>query len=84
MAVQSPKGEMLWFNEDKGHGYIRTADGERLYVDGAAFAAGPPVGPCAGLHVDFDVAVTPDGRQAVAARIVPEVAPRRARRRRSM
>ena len=74
---------MLWFNEEKGHGFIATDDGERLYVDVGGFADAPPVGSCAGLEVEFDVATGPDGRHAEGTRLVEQVAPRRARLRRS-
>ena len=72
---------MLWFNENKGHGFIETDDDERLYVDVDGFAETPPEGPCAGLLVEFQVANGPDGRRAEATRLVVEIAPRRARRR---
>jgi cold shock CspA family protein len=74
-------GKMLWFNEEKGHGYIATDAGERLYVAGDGFLEAPPEGPCAGRIVEFEVGETSDGRFAQHARIVEEVAPRRARRR---
>jgi cold shock CspA family protein len=77
---------MAWFNEVKGHGYIWTEAGERLFVSTQGFAGGnAPIGRCAGLVVDFDVAPGADGRgrQAVESVIVEEEAPRRARRHRS-
>jgi cold shock CspA family protein len=76
------RGKMLWFNEEKGHGYIATEEGERLYVDRAGFTPGHvPVGRCADLDVEFEIAGDGDERSAVNV-IVPEViAPRRARRR---
>lgn len=76
------RGEMLWFNEDKDHGFISTEDGERLYVHGTGFERGEkPEGPCAGTAVEFRVTENGDGRQAVNVSVVPEVSPRRARRR---
>ena len=81
MNVVRSRGKLLWFNEEKGHGFIETDDGERLYVDGPGFAESPPVGPCAGRVVEFDVADGPDGRHARDTRVVEEIAPRRARRR---
>jgi cold shock CspA family protein len=84
MAVKmNPKptgGAMLWFNEEKGHGFIATDEGERLYVAASGFADAPPVGPCAGLIVEFHVTDGLDGREAHATRLVPQIAPRRARR----
>ena len=34
-------GKLIWFNPEKGHGYIRTEDGERLLVKEDGFAPGP-------------------------------------------
>jgi CspA family cold shock protein len=79
--ASASRGKMLWFNEEKGHGFIATDDGERLYVDAAGFAEGPPSGPCAGLIVEFRVEADAEGRSAQATRLVPEISPRRARRR---
>ena len=73
---------MLWFNEEKGHGFIATDDGERLYVPASGFPDGPPEGPCAGLPVEFFVTDGAEGREAHTTRLVPQIAPRRARRRR--
>jgi cold shock CspA family protein len=76
------RGTMLWFNEVKDYGFISTEEGERLYVHGTGFADGVrPEGPCAGRPVAF--LVTDDGeiRKAEESVLVPEVAPRRARRR---
>lgn len=81
MNTTKPRGKLLWFNEEKGHGFIETDEGERLYVDGAGFADSPPVGPCAGRVVEFDVADGDDGRHASDTRVVEEIPPRRARRR---
>jgi len=80
-SIQMVRGRMLWFNEEKGYGYIATDSDERLYVAANGFADAPPVGPCAGLLVEFHVMEDADGRRASNARFVEEVAPRRARRR---
>ncbi len=77
-------GKMLWFNEEKNHGFIRTEEGERLYVDREGFLPGQaPVGRCAGLDVSFDVHENGDERFAVGVTLVPEPDRRRARRRHS-
>ena len=34
------RGQMLWFNEAKDHGFIMTDEGERLAVAGNGFAQG--------------------------------------------
>jgi cold shock CspA family protein len=74
---------MLWFNNEKGHGFIETAAGDRLRVEGSGFRNGPPEGRCAGMPVTFQV--TGDGEAARALDVAfPEDAPpRRARIRRS-
>lgn len=76
------RGTMVWFNEEKGHGYIATEAGERLYVSRNGFRDGnAPKGRCAGLPVEFEVATSLDGRRAVASVLVDLMTPRRARRR---
>jgi len=76
-------GDMLWFNNEKGHGFIETATGDRLRVEGTDFRNGPPEGRVAGMSVTFQV--TGDGEAARAQDVAfPEDAPpRRARIRRS-
>jgi cold shock CspA family protein len=83
MEARPSRGKMLWFNEEKGHGFIETDDGERLYVDVQGFADAPPVGACAGLDVEFRLANGPQGSYAEATRMVTPIAPRRARLRHS-
>ncbi len=76
------RGTMLWFNEEKDHGYISTETGERLYVAGAGFADGHrPRGRCAGSPVEFQVTAYEGAREAGGCVTVEEVAPPRARRR---
>ena len=74
------RGTMLWFNNDKDHGFISTDEGERLYVHGTAFAGGiRPQGRCAGLDVSFGVAGDGEERQARECTIAEKESPRRAR-----
>jgi hypothetical protein len=48
-------GTMLWFNEVKDLGALRTDDGERIEVPGVAFMRGQkPVGRCAGKAIEFE------------------------------
>ena len=76
------RGTMVWFNEEKGHGYISTETGERLFVSEQGFAGGnAPKGRCAGLAVEFEIATNIDGREAVGSFLVEDPAPPRARRR---
>jgi cold shock CspA family protein len=73
---------MLWFHEAKGYGFIRTEDGERLYVERDGFVdGGAPVGRCAGLPVRLDIDERGGRRVAANVALVIEDAPRRARRR---
>jgi cold shock CspA family protein len=49
------RGEMLFFNTTKSFGFIRTEEGERLYVHRDGFLPGkPPEGRCAGKKVTFE------------------------------
>lgn len=73
------RGTMLWFNAAKDLGALRTDEGERIEVPGAAFLPGEePVGRCAGMEIEFDA--TTDGVSGIS--FVPVVSPRRARLRR--
>ena len=54
-AIMRMRGTMLWFNAEKDCGALRTEEGERRDVPGAAFSAGEkPLGRCAGMAVHFD------------------------------
>ena len=49
------RGRMIWFNAEKGYGFIRTEDDERLYIHESGFADGHvPTGRCAGTEMSFD------------------------------
>ena len=70
---------MLWFNEAKDLGALRTDDGIRIEVPGEAFSAGEkPRGRCAGMEIKFHVQTN----RISGIAFVPVVAPRRARVRR--
>jgi cold shock CspA family protein len=76
------RGKMLWFNEEKDHGYISTEEGERLYIPGTGFAGGERLkGRCAGLEVEFTIVGANGGREASECAPVERVAPHRPRRR---
>lgn len=76
------RGKMLWFNADKDFGFIRTEEGERLYVARDAFLpADVPTGRCAGQEVSFQRQLTPEGSCAVNVRFEVQTEARRARRR---
>ena len=81
---EAVNGAMLWFDEAKDFGFIRTDDGERLYVDRDGFVdRAAPVGRCAGLPVEFEIAEREGQRIAVDVTLVTKATPRRARRRSS-
>ena len=74
------RGQMLWFNEAKDHGFIMTDEGERLAVAGEGFAGGErPVGRCAHKVVSFEIDANGGTRQARNVVFEPEVAAHRAR-----
>ena len=85
MLRRGMRGEMIWFNVDKGFGYVRTEDGERLYVDAAGFAPGSePAARCAGRMVEFERSESDDGDGfASSVRYSVAATPQRARLRRS-
>jgi hypothetical protein len=79
---EAVNGEMLWFDEAKDYGFIRTEDGERLYVERDGFVGrAAPVGRCAGLPVRLSIGERDGERIAVDVTLVIQDAPRRARRR---
>ena len=76
------RGKMIWFNEEKDHGYFSTDEGERLYIPGAGFAGGERLkGRCAGLVVEFSIVGDDGAREARECALVEHVAPHRPRRR---
>jgi cold shock CspA family protein len=66
-------GKMLWFNSEKGHGYLQTENDERLYVASAGFLPREePLSRCAGRHVTFERLEDGGEPRAVAVAFVPE------------
>jgi cold shock CspA family protein len=77
-------GTMLWFNVDKGFGFICTESKERLYVARTGFQSGHAPAPrCRGREVTFDRCVSEGDTRAVNVAFVITTEPRRARRRQS-
>jgi cold shock CspA family protein len=75
---------MLWFNVEKGYGYIRTEHDERLYVARSGFVSDhEPEGRCKGRRVDFERQVSGDEPSAVNVAFVADANPGRARLRHS-
>lgn len=74
------QGTMIWFNVDKGYGFIRTEQNERLYVAHSGFEAGhAPEVRCSGLEVRFDRQSAEGDVRAVNVSFVTQAKPRRAR-----
>ncbi len=74
------RGQMLWFNERKDHGFLMTDEGERLAVAGDSFAAGQkPQGRCARKIVTFEIDAAAGTRRVENVVFEPEVSARRAR-----
>lgn len=79
------EGSMLWFNVEKGYGYIQTDADERLYVASTGFLPGNEPKPrCKGAAVTFERDAVEGGepRAVDVAFVVQDVA-RRARLRHS-
>ena len=72
---------MIWFNVDKGHGFIRTEEEERLYVAKDGFMPGEaPTERVAGRAVTFErIAVEGDARAVQVSFVQDDGPPRRAR-----
>ena len=74
------QGTMIWFNVDKGYGYIRTEDDERLYVARSGFLPGQEPQPrCKGRQVSFERQALDGDARAVEVAFVVQGEPRRAR-----
>ena len=72
------RGHMLWFNTTKEYGFIRTEDGERLYVHKTGFASGSvPAGRCSDQPVSLTRVADDLGRRAVEVEFVVPEAPAR-------
>jgi cold shock CspA family protein len=79
-------GSMLWFNVEKGYGYIQSEADERLSVDSSGFLPGHEPPPrCKGASVTFErQAVEGEGEaHAVDVAFVVQAEGRRARLRHS-
>ena len=78
------QGTMLWFNADKGYGFIQTEDDERLYVATTGFLPDHlPGARCRGREVSFERDESEGDARAVNVAFITSSDPRRARLRRS-
>jgi cold shock CspA family protein len=77
------RGTMVWFNREKGHGFILTEQEERLVVFESDFADGAvPEGRCGGREVTFDRLAGAADPQAVNVEFPVVLESKRARLRR--
>ena len=85
MTDKPMRGELIWFNVEKGYGFIRTEHDERLRVSAGGFMPGcEPDARCAGQEVLFAVRGGDDGEhEAVDVHSPTAPPPRRARLRHS-
>ena len=72
------RGTMIYFNEEKDVGFIRTDAGDRVQVIRGDFLDQAPVGRCSGRVVEFRLR----DDVAVEVALIVEDVPRRARRHR--
>ncbi len=73
-------GAVLWFNVEKGHGFIQTEEGERLYVARSGFLPKhEPMPRCKGREVSFHRQVHDADVRAVEVSFVTRREPPRAR-----
>jgi len=73
-------GTMLWFNIEKGYGFIQTQDGERLYVARSGFLPSHEPKPrCKGREVSFHRQVHEGDTRAFEVSFVTREDPMRAR-----
>ena len=76
------QGTMLWFNSEKGYGFIQTEQAERLYVARSGFHLDhAPMPRCKGREVSFDRIVAEGDTRAVNVAFVEQAPQRRARMR---
>ena len=74
------QGTIVWFNLDKGYGFIRTEQDERLYVARSGFVPEhAPTVRVAGREVSFDREAQEGDARAVNVVFPTAAEPRRAR-----
>jgi cold shock CspA family protein len=74
------QGTMLWFNLEKGYGFIHTEEGERLYVARSGFLPQHEPKPrCKGREVTFHRQAREGDTRAVEVSFVAREEPLRAR-----
>jgi cold shock CspA family protein len=74
------RGNLIWFNAEKQHGFIRTEDGERLLVEKSGFEPGTVIADrCGGTPLVFEREEDASIIRAIRVSIETEAVPRRAR-----
>jgi len=75
------RGQLIWFNRAKRHGFIRCEDGERLLVEESGFEPGHMLcDRCAGTPLAFErEEILGDVARAVRVSVVAEAPRQRAR-----
>ena len=69
---------MLWFNSEKGYGFIETEAEERLYVALSGFRLDhEPMPRCKGREVSFDRIVAEGDTRAINVSFIEAAAPQR-------
>ena len=76
-------GDMLWFNNEKGHGFIETATGDRLRVEALDFRMVRQKDDVPAWPSRFGSTATATRARAQDVTFPQDAAPRRARIRRS-
>lgn len=64
-----PTGKVRWFDSEKGYGFLTTDDGEDVFVHLRALPPGT-ASVRQGMRVDFSVAESHKGKQALSVKIL--------------
>ena len=65
-----PRGQVKWFNENKGYGFIRQEDGTEVFVHFTAINEEGFKTLTEGEEVEFEVVTTDKGLQASNVKIL--------------
>lgn len=69
-------GELVDWNDDRGFGFIRAPNGEKIFIHISALAAGSDgTRPRLGDHVSFETAPGRDGRPSAARAVITGASP---------
>jgi CspA family cold shock protein len=66
-----PTGRVKFFDEKKGFGFIAGDDGTEVYLPASALPIGTKVRP--GMHVEYGVADTRRGPQALSVSVIAKI-----------